>query len=62
MKGKVRKVHFVMSNESESPCCSSTLCSEYELTTFTSGATGSRLPMRKKRKIASGSGGNFKAS
>ena len=38
------------------------LSSEYELTEFTSGAIGSRLPMRKKRKIAIGSGGKFMAS
>ena len=53
----------VMSSESESaPCCSSTLSSEHELTESTSGTKGSGLPMRKKRKITSGSGWKFKAS
>ena len=51
-----------MSSGSESACCSSMLSSEYKLTEFTSGATGSRLPMRKKRKIASGRAGKLKAS
>ena len=49
-----------MSSDSESaPCCSSTLSSEHELT---ESAKGGGLPMRKKRKVASGPGGKFKAS
>ena len=44
----------VMSSDSESaPCCSSTLSSEHELT---ESASGGGLPMRKKRKVASGPG------